>query len=273
MAAAAEVLAAHCRASAAAGHRLAEPLAAFGRSEVLERWKLLLSGKAELPPAAGLHRGDNNVFFGGFNSQAGKMRINCYGSNNVVFVGAHARVGGNFGIRGDNNLIYIGAFTQVSGLTVSQRGDGGTFMVGDHGLFSARIFAGNSDDHSIFDLATGKRINLDRDTFIDDRVWVARDVHIAKGTRIGSDTVVGQGSFVSGKLDSNCVYAGVPARKLRQDVCWSRTDHASIAETEASPRHKAFLAQMQDLRARIASFAAPATAPPAPRLAAEEAAV
>lgn len=264
MHAAVETQDAHHRVSAAAGPRLVEPLPAFERTEDLERWRLLLSGKAELPPAAGLHRGNNNIFFGGFNSQAGKMRINCYGSNNVVFVGPHARVGGNFGIRGDNNLIYIGAFTQISGLTVSQRGNGGIFMVGDHGLFSARIFAGNSDDHSIFDLATGKRINPDKETFIDDRVWVARDVHIAKGTRIGRDTVVGQGSFVSGRLDSNCVYAGVPARKLRQGVCWSRTDYDSIAETEESARHKALVEQERALRARIASFAVPEALSPSP---------
>lgn len=272
MAVTADLQDAHRRVLAAAGDRLVEPLPAFGRTEASGGWTALLSDEAEAAPVVLPGRGDGNVAFAGYGSRAAKMRIRCSGSRNVVFVGAHARVGGDFTIRGDDTLVYIGAFTTVSNITVSQRG-GGMFFIGDHGMLSARIFAGNSDEHSIYDLATGERINPDRDTFIDDHVWIARDVRVAKGARIGRDTLVGQGSFVSGRLDSNCVYAGVPARKLREGTTWSRTDERSLAEMETSARRKAFLAQLQELRARIASFAAPAAAPPASRLAAEEAAV
>lgn len=271
MAVTADLREAHRRALAAAGHRLIEPLSAFGEAEASGGWAMLLSEKAEAAPVILPGAGGGNVAFAGYGSRAGKMRIRCSGSRNVVFVGAHARVGGDFTIRGDDTLIYIGAFTTVSSITVSQRG-GGVFFIGDHGMLSARIFAGNSDEHSIYDLATGERINPDCDTRIDDHVWIARDVRIAKGARIGRDTLVGQGSFVSGALDSNSVYAGVPARKLRGGTTWSRTDERSLAEMEASARHRAFLVQLEELRARIASFTALEAAPAVPRPV-EEAAV
>lgn len=62
-------------------------------------------------------------------------------------------------------------------------------------------------------------------------VWIARGARILPGVRIGNGAVVGGGSFVKRPCDAFGVYAGVPAKKLRdrfrstvcrqlQDIAW-----------------------------------------------------
>lgn len=40
---------------------------------------------------------------------------------------------------------------------------------------------------------------------------------------IGIGAVVAQGSIVGGNVEPHCIYGGVPAKKLREDVVWSRS--------------------------------------------------
>ena len=46
---------------------------------------------------------------------------------------------------------------------------------------------------------------------------------ILKGTIIGNGSVVGANSTCCGKYeDESCVYAGSPAKKIRESICWNR---------------------------------------------------
>ncbi len=49
---------------------------------------------------------------------------------------------------------------------------------------------------------------------IGDNVFVGMNTIILKNTEIGDNVIIGAGCIVSGKIDSNSVYAGVPARKI-----------------------------------------------------------
>ena len=50
---------------------------------------------------------------------------------------------------------------------------------------------------------------------IHDEVWIGANVTILPGVTIGKCTVIGAGSVVSKNLDAFSVYAGVPAKKIR----------------------------------------------------------
>lgn len=52
-------------------------------------------------------------------------------------------------------------------------------------------------------------------TIIGSNVFIGHRAIILPGTRIGDDTIIGAGSVVSGNIDSNSVYAGNPAKKIR----------------------------------------------------------
>ena len=46
-------------------------------------------------------------------------------------------------------------------------------------------------------------------------VFIGMDCIIMPGTKIGDNVIIGAGSIVKGAIDSNSVYAGVPAKKIK----------------------------------------------------------
>jgi maltose O-acetyltransferase len=50
---------------------------------------------------------------------------------------------------------------------------------------------------------------------VDDGCWIGAGVTLLPGAHVGRATVVAAGAVVSGICESNALYAGVPARKLR----------------------------------------------------------
>jgi acetyltransferase-like isoleucine patch superfamily enzyme len=56
---------------------------------------------------------------------------------------------------------------------------------------------------------------------IEDRVWIASNVTILKGIRVGSGSIVAAGAVVTKNVPARSLVAGVPARIIRSDVDWS----------------------------------------------------
>lgn len=53
------------------------------------------------------------------------------------------------------------------------------------------------------------------DIVVEDEVWIGADVTILPGVHIGRCAVIGAGSVVTGDVEAYHIYAGVPARKIR----------------------------------------------------------
>ena len=53
------------------------------------------------------------------------------------------------------------------------------------------------------------------DIVVEDEVWIGADVTILPGVHIGRCAVIGAGSVVTGNVEAYHIYAGVPARKIR----------------------------------------------------------
>ena len=60
-----------------------------------------------------------------------------------------------------------------------------------------------------------KKLSKDGDIIVEDEVWIGANVTILPGVRIGNLSVIGAGSVVTQNTDPHSVYAGVPARKIR----------------------------------------------------------
>jgi acetyltransferase-like isoleucine patch superfamily enzyme len=75
----------------------------------------------------------------------------------------------------------------------------------------------DSDHHELS--YEGKKENASS-VIIGDRVWIACNVVILKGTTIGSGSVVAAGSVVKGEFPSNVLIGGNPARILKENVNW-----------------------------------------------------
>ena len=73
----------------------------------------------------------------------------------------------------------------------------------------------NTDDFSIpmkDQGVSGKKV------IIDNNVWIGCKVTVLCGIEIGSGSVVGANSVVTKNIESNSVYAGTPAKKIRSRV-------------------------------------------------------
>jgi len=57
---------------------------------------------------------------------------------------------------------------------------------------------------------------------IGNHVWLGADVKVLKGAIINDGAIIGTGSLVSGTVDANCIYAGIPAKKVKEHVSWRR---------------------------------------------------
>lgn len=78
------------------------------------------------------------------------------------------------------------------------------------------------DAHPIFDVETGKRINMPKSISIGSHVWIGARAIVLGGTTIGDGSIVGLGSIAKGIFPNNCILAGAPAKLIRKNVAWER---------------------------------------------------
>lgn len=87
-------------------------------------------------------------------------------------------------------------------------GPGVTIITGDHptNIYGCKINSIKDED---------KPAECDQDVVIDDDVWIGCNVTILKGVHIHSGAVIAAGSVVTKDVASNCIYGGVPAKKIK----------------------------------------------------------
>ena len=187
---------------------------------------------------------NNNLILGRF-SHFDKSKIEISGSNNILycddnvflkdscirFVGNNSLV---FLKRGtytlnmllhNNSTLYIGEYNyfnpyrKKSTIVLSE---GKNIFIGNKGAFSFGLSFNTSDEHSIYDVISYKRINDAKSVYIGDHVWIGKNVTILKGVQIHSGSIIGAQSLVSNKdIASNEIWAGVPVKKIKDGVFWT----------------------------------------------------
>lgn len=150
-------------------------------------------------------------------------------------------------IHADNMLIRLGKFSRLeiypnchfSGFTLINIGfnssviiksnlrsinlkltayESSVICIGSDCLFGRDCEIRASDGHYIYQ--NGERINKSKSVEIGDHVWLANEVLVLKGVKIGRDSVVGARSLVTKNIDNNCLAVGNPAKIIRQDIVW-----------------------------------------------------
>ena len=114
----------------------------------------------------------------------------------------------------------IGAHSSLGARSRLQMHEPGRVKIGNDCLFSADVEVANSDMHSIVDAGTGMRINPAKDITIENGVWIGTKVMLLKGAHVGTGSVVGAGSIVTGAIPPGCLAVGSPARVVRTGVAW-----------------------------------------------------
>ncbi|WP_113607784.1 acyltransferase [Glutamicibacter soli] len=180
-------------------------------------------------------RGENNrlVLDRGVKITSGSIfRFDC--NNAVVRIGkglhglhAFMRLGEDASIEiGDN----VTSTTRVMFCAV----EGSRISLGNDVMISGDVQIRTDDEHPIFDVVSGSRVNPARPVVIGDHVWLGWGVRVLGGTSVGPGSVVGASALVKGSFTNNCIVAGVPARVIRHDIAWER-DHLSLKEPFYKP--------------------------------------
>lgn len=123
---------------------------------------------------------------------------------------------------GGPNRVTIGAKTSVGGSLNIECSEGTTLTIGEDCMLSHQIRIFTTDMHSIID-NDGNRINKAKDVTIGNHVWIGMRAFILKGSQIPDGTILGASAVYSGRNEeNNCIYAGNPAKKIKENVGWSR---------------------------------------------------
>ena len=166
--------------------------------------------------------------------------INLHGHYNMLVIDRESGLHGKIHITDDHNVAVFlgeqgylaidvrmyGGDTFVWGRRAVSWGmrvwvQGGTVCtVGEGCLFSENTTIRTTDHHTIFDVDTLQPVNAPQDVAIGRYVWVGQDCALSKGVTIGDGSIIGARSFVNHSVGKAELWAGSPARKLRERVSW-----------------------------------------------------
>lgn len=87
--------------------------------------------------------------------------------------------------------------------------------IGSHVMITGPVTILTHDySWSVLKKKYGEILGNQQETVIEDNIFIGWGATILAGSHIGSNSIIGAGSIVSGKLEGNAVYAGNPARKI-----------------------------------------------------------
>lgn len=149
--------------------------------------------------------------------------LRIFGDNNSIVVGEDCLINsGTFWVEDNCGSILIGDGTTVNGATNFSVIEGTSIIVGKDCMFSSNITLRTGDSHSIIDEG-GNRTNPSESIVIGDHVWLGANVNCLKGTSVPNNTILGTGSLVNKKFDTEgAVIAGSPANIVKEHVGWLR---------------------------------------------------
>ena len=123
---------------------------------------------------------------------------------------------------GGENTIVVGKDTTTGGTCQFEASEGTTLHIGEDCMFSHNIKVWTTPYHSILN-EEGKRINPAAAIKIGNHCWIGHSSFILKGSIVPDGSIVGATSLYTGKYtDTNSVYAGSPAIKIKENIYWSR---------------------------------------------------
>lgn len=165
----------------------------------------------------------NSVVIERTNQMICGLSVKMYGKNNSLEIKQDATIFGlRIVIRGDGCRIVIGEhFSENINCMMTCMGKENYILIGDDCMLSENIDVWNTDSHQITNWE-GLVINRNKPIVIGNHVWVGKNCSILKGVSIGDNSIIGMSSVVTNNVDSNSIYVGNPAHKIKEGISWNR---------------------------------------------------
>lgn len=120
-------------------------------------------------------------------------------SYKTISIGSHVFIASGAIFSADRSSIRIGSYVMF--------GPNVTVSGGDHDI--------SRTDLPMY-LITEKNPECDADVVIENDVWIGANSIILKGVTVGHGAVIAAGSIVTKNVDPYCIYAGIPAKKIKK---------------------------------------------------------
>lgn len=105
---------------------------------------------------------------------------------------------------------YINSYSQVTSGENSKVTIGKNCAIGHNVHIKARTH----DTQNATPKNGKNHITIEKDIIIGDNVWIGDNVFIKEGIIIGNNSIIGANAVVTKNIDSNSIYAGIPAKKI-----------------------------------------------------------
>lgn len=161
----------------------------------------------------------------------GQIRIHICGNDNKIEIQEGVALSGtmeiflgqnhpNFGeITGSS--FFIGKNTTIESLTYFTFNSHSYCKIGENCMISAGVMLYNTDAHPIFDYTTRRIINPVTGIEIGSHCWLGMKSTILKNSVLPADSILGyQAVYAKKATESHCVWAGNPAKKIKENVTW-----------------------------------------------------
>ncbi|MGO4956326.1 acyltransferase [Luteococcus sp. Sow4_B9] len=142
---------------------------------------------------------------------------------------------------GRDCTVTIGELLSVTSNLEIVTEDGVSVDIGDDCLFAKNVALRAYDNHPIYDLESGERINFSRPIKIGDHVWIGAGATVMGGSTIGGGAIIGTMSVVTAShpIDVHALAVGVPATVRRRGVAWVKPGNPpapTLPHRESYPR-------------------------------------
>lgn len=189
-----------------------------------------------IPNTKVVFSGRDNVLRVSEGARLGRLSVQFDCDNGLMEIGASQGVPAfSATVRvGQDAQVLIGRNVSTTGTAGISATEGTTVRLGEDCMLAIGVQLRADDGHPIFDVDTGKRVNISRDITVGAHVWIGYNASILGGVSIGSGSVIGLGSVVTKDVPNNAVAAGNPARVVRTDIAWERP-HLSLTKPYYKP--------------------------------------
>lgn len=167
-------------------------------------------------------QGKNNIIHIASENRLNSCLIYVSGNNCEIHIEKHCILTNlEIWIEDDGGKILIGKRTTIEGGHIAST-EGKSITLGEDCMFSHGIEIRNGDSHSIFNFETNERINNAKSVEIENHVWLGADSKILKGAIVGEGSIISTSAVVTGAVEKNTIYAGIPAKKVKENIYWKR---------------------------------------------------
>lgn len=183
---------------------------------------------------------DKNYLYAGPNCKFNASSVlKFFCSNGLMFLYGNQSINMIDALVTNNNILFLGENITNSGDVRFWAWATKNLLIGSDVMMSRFLCFRTSDGHLIYDKFTKQRTNHSKSIIIGDHVWIGEYASILKGAHIEDGAVIGAESVVNKHIPKNCIAAGSPAKVVREDIMWDRTED-SLKTTDEIKEYESY---------------------------------